>query len=107
MRRSIMVGGALVLVLALGACAAGSAELAHAASSGELSQFFLGVWHGLIAPVMLIVEVVNRLAPHVLPWAGVRFYEAKGTGVAYDVGFYLGLAGSPVALFGWSRRRRG
>jgi hypothetical protein len=105
MKRSSKVASALVLVLLLGACAAGSAESAHAASSGELAQFFLGIWHGLIGPVMLIVEVVNRLAPHVLPWS-VRFYEPKGTGVAYDVGFYLGLAGSPVVLLsGWSRRR--
>ena len=91
MKRSIEVAGAMVLVLALAACAAGSAESAHAASSGGLSQFFLGVWHGLIGPVMLIVEVVNRLAPHALPWT-VRFYESKGTGIVYDVGFYLGLA---------------
>ena len=105
MKRSIKVASALVLVLALAACAAGSAESAHAASGGDLSQFLLGIWHGLIAPVMLIVEVINRLAPHALPWT-VRMYEAKGTGVAYDVGFYLGLAGSPVVVVsGWSRRR--
>ena len=105
MKRSIKLAGALALVLAVAACAAGSAESAHAASGGWLSQGLLGFWHGLIAPVMLIVEVVNHFAPHALPWS-VRFYESKGTGVIYDVGFYLGLAGSPVALVGWSRRRR-
>jgi|SRR5579872_2242977 len=105
MKRSVKVASTLFLVLALAACAAGSAESAHAASSGGLSQFFLGVWHGLIGPVMLIIEVVNRVAPHALPWS-VRFYELKATGIAYDIGFYLGLAGSPVALLsGWSRRR--
>lgn len=105
MRRSLKIASALVFVLLLGACVAGSSESGHAASSGELAQFFLGIWHGLIGPVMLIVEVINRLAPHVLPWS-VRFYEPKGTGVVYDVGFYLGLAGSPVALLsGLSRRR--
>ncbi len=105
MKRTVKVASALALVLLLGACVAGSAESGHAASSGELAQFFLGIWHGLIGPVMLVVEVIDRLAPHVLPWS-VRFYEAKGTGVAYDVGFYLGLAGSPVALLsGLSRRR--
>lgn len=104
MRQSVKLLGALCLVLALGACVAGSAEAAHAASGGELAQFLLGIWHGLIGPVMLIVEVINRLAPHVLPWS-VRFYEPKGVGVAYDVGFYLGLAGSPVALLSSWRRR--
>ena len=44
---------------------------------------------------MLIVEVINRFAPHLLPWT-VRFYETKGTGFAYDIGFYFGLVGSPV-----------
>jgi hypothetical protein len=105
MKRSVKVTGAFVLLLVLAACAAGSAESAHAASGGDLSQFLLGVWHGVIAPVMLIIEVVDRLAPHALPWT-VRMYEPKGTGVAYDVGFYLGLAGSPVIVVsGWSRRR--
>jgi hypothetical protein len=98
------LSGVLALCLAVCACAAGSPEAAHAASGGGLSQFLLGLWHGLIAPVMLLVEVVNRLAPHALPWT-VRFYEAKGTTVIYDVGFYLGLVGSPVLVGSrWPRR---
>jgi hypothetical protein len=105
MNRSLKLAGSLAFVLALGACVAGSAESAHAASGGLLSQVLLGFWHGLIAPVMLIIEVVNRLAPHALPWT-VHMYETRATGVAYDVGFYLGLAGSPVVFVGWSRRRR-
>jgi hypothetical protein len=96
---------ALAALLALGACAAGTAESAHAAAGGDISQFFLGLWHGIIAPLMLIVEVINRLAPHLLPWQ-VRFFEAKGTGVVYDVGFYFGLIGSPL-LVGSRVRRRG
>ena len=105
MGRTFKFAGALVLVLALCACVAGSAESQHTAAGGDFMQFLLGFWHGLIAPVMLIVEVINRLAPHTLPWT-VRVYESKGTGVAYDVGFYLGLVGSPL-LIGrrrWSRR---
>lgn len=104
MKRSVEIIGALALLAALSACTAGSGASAHAASGGEFSQFLLGVWHGLIAPVMLIIEVINRLVPHVLPWS-VRFYETKSTGAAYDVGFYIGLAGSPLALASrWSRR---
>jgi hypothetical protein len=89
------LAGAFILVLALAACVAGSGESAHAASGGMLSQFLLGFWHGLIGPLMLIAEVINRLQPHLLPWT-VHFYETKATGAAYDVGFYLGLVGSPV-----------
>jgi hypothetical protein len=103
-KRAIKLTGLTLLVLTLAACAAGSSEAQHAASGGDVSQFLLGIWHGVIAPVMLIVEVINRFAPHVLPWS-VRFFETKATGVAYDVGFYLGLVGSPLLLGSrWSRR---
>ncbi len=105
MKRAVAAAVGLIAVLALTACVAGSQESAHAAAGGLLSQFVLGLWHGVIAPVTLIVEVINRLAPHLLPWT-VRLYEAKDTAVAYDVGFYLGLAGSPIVIrTGWSGRR--
>ncbi len=103
-KRVLIVAGA-VMLLALGACVAGSGESQHAAASGGLlSQLLLGFWQGLIAPLMLIVEVIDQFAPHLLPWS-VRFYEARGTGVFYDVGFYVGLVGSPLLIgAGWSRR---
>ncbi len=104
MKPDLTVGLAAVALLALSACVAGSAESQHAASGGLLSQLLLGFWHGVIAPVTLIVEIVNRLAPHALPWR-LHLYEARDTGVAYDVGFYLGLVGSPIVIGGrWSRR---
>ena len=105
MKRGLLVAGTILLVLALGACVAGSAESQHAASGGLLTQILLGFWHGLIAPVMLIIEVVDKFAPKLLPWS-VKFYEVRGTGVVYDIGFYFGLVGSPLlAHTGWSRRR--
>jgi hypothetical protein len=104
MKRTLIVVGLAGVVLALAACAAGSGESQHAASGGVLSQLLLGFWHGLIAPVMLIVEVIDKFVPKLLPWS-VKFYEARGTGVVYDVGFYFGLVGSPLlAHTGWSRR---
>jgi hypothetical protein len=103
-KRWLIIAGAVGLALALSACAAGSAESQHAASGGILSELLLGFWHGLIAPLMLIVEVIDRFAPHLLPWT-VRMYESRGTGVLYDVGFYFGLVGSPLVAAGWSRRR--
>ncbi|HXQ15649.1 MAG TPA: hypothetical protein VN814_13595 [Caulobacteraceae bacterium] len=106
MKRTLIVVGLAGLVLTLAACAAGSAESQHAASGGVLGQLLLGFWHGLIAPVMLIVEVIDKFAPHLLPWS-VRFYESRGTGVVYDVGFYFGLVGSPLlAHTGWRSRNR-
>lgn len=93
----------LVVSLALAACVAGSGEFEHAAAGGALSQAVLGFWHGVIAPVTLIIEIVNRLAPHLLPWRA-HLYESKAAGVAYDIGFYIGLAGGPPIL--WTRFRR-
>ncbi|MDR3508552.1 MAG: hypothetical protein P4L64_11690 [Caulobacteraceae bacterium] len=69
-----------------------------------LSQLLLGFWHGIIAPVTLIVEIINHFWPHALPWR-LHLYEAHETGVPYDVGFYLGLAGGPPVVWSsWSRR---
>ncbi len=103
MTRVIKIAGWAALLLTLAACTAGSAEAQHTASQGPLWQFILGVWHGVIAPFTLIAEVLNAFLPHLLPWS-VHFYEPKGTGVLYDVGFYFGLVGSPLAI-GRSWRR--
>jgi hypothetical protein len=103
MKTSARIAGAMVVVLVLSACAAGSTESQHAAQAGVLSQLLLGFWHGVIAPVALIVEVVNFFAPHLLPWT-MRLYEPQGTGVVYDIGFYVGLSGGPTIIF--SRRSR-
>ncbi len=91
----LALGG--ILCLALCACVAGSGESHHAASGGALAQFGLGLWQGIIAPLTLIVEIVNRFAPHVLPWT-TRMYETAAAGWAYDVGFFIGLIGSPVIV---------
>jgi hypothetical protein len=105
MKSALKIAGAAAMLLLLAGCVAGSAESHHAASSGDLSQFLLGFWHGIIAPVTVIVELINRLLPHLLPWHA-QLYEPSGTGVAYDVGFYLGLAGGPpIVINTWSRRR--
>ena len=102
MQQAIRTAAAIIVLGLLGGCVAGSGDAGQAASGGFLSQFLLGLWHGLIGPLTLVGEVVNHFAPHLLPWK-VRFYEAKASGAPYDAGFYLGLAGSPMLV--WSRRR--
>jgi hypothetical protein len=88
---------AVLLLTALSGCVAGSEAAHHAAGQGFIVQFVLGFWHGVIAPFSLICEVINVFAPHLIPW-NIHLYESRGTGVAYDVGFYLGLVGSPVVI---------
>lgn len=86
----------------LGACAAGSPDAHQMAQGSGLNQFLIGLWHGVIGPVTLVVELINRFAPHATPWK-VHFFE-RDSGVLYDVGFYLGLVFGPSVLFLRPRR---
>ncbi|HEY2177923.1 MAG TPA: hypothetical protein VGH15_05015 [Caulobacteraceae bacterium] len=97
-RRSSRLLGALALALLLSACAAGGVESHQAAQGGILSQFLLGLWHGIISPITLLVEIGHKLFPGIIPWA-IRLYETRDATVVYDVGFYLGLAGAPSMAF--------
>lgn len=99
MRHSTITNLALAagLLLVLSACAPGTGDSARAASGGIVSELFLGLWHGIIAPITLIVEIINALVPKLIPWR-VHLYETKATGVFYDLGFYFGIASHPIAL---------
>ncbi len=44
--------------------------------------FLMGIWHGWIAPISLIVSIFK---------AGVRIYEPNNTGWWYDFGFYIAI----------------
>ena len=103
MKRTLQTVGIFLVLLALGACVAGSAESRAIRPGGALSQLFLGLWHGIIGPLTLIVEVINHFFPHLVPW-NAKFYETRGTTFIYDLGFYIGLIGSP--LIASSRYRR-
>ena len=94
-----------LLVVGLCACAAGSADAQHAAHSGGLSIFVLGFWNGLIAPVTLVVELINEFATRgALPWSP-HFYQ-EGAGVIYDAGFFVRIVAGPSILWSGSLRRR-
>ncbi|HWF00561.1 MAG TPA: hypothetical protein VG248_12245 [Caulobacteraceae bacterium] len=97
-KRAVRIVLALAVVLTLTACAAGTPDAARAASGGPVSQLVLGFWHGIIAPVTLIVEVIHRFIPGVLnlPW---HLYETGAASVPYDVGFFFGLGGGPTFIF--------
>jgi hypothetical protein len=93
-----------LLALGLSACAAGSADAQQAAQSGGVSVFVLGFWHGLIAPITLLVEAINEFATGALPWSP-RMYQ-EGGGVVYDIGFFIGIIVGPSILWTGSLRRR-
>jgi hypothetical protein len=95
---------AALLVLALSACTAGSSDAQQAAQSGGLSVFVLGFWHGLIAPLTLLVSAINEFATGALQWSP-RMYQ-EGGGVIYDIGFFIGIIAGPSILWSGSLRRR-
>lgn len=81
-------------VLALAGCAAGvNPEAGTAAPGGDIAGFWLGLWHGVIAPITFIVSLFSD---------GVNVYEVHNNGNWYNFGFVLGA----VVLIGGSHGAR-
>jgi hypothetical protein len=98
MKQAPRIALVLIVTMALAACAAGSPQSVQATGGGPIALLALGVWHGIIAPITLIVEILNKFAPGLVPvhW---RMYETGASSALYDLGFYFGLAGGPSFLF--------
>ena len=76
------IAPALLILLTVSACAAGTDQSQTAAHGGALYQLVVGLWHGLIAPFTLIGEIINTIAPRTLPWT-FRMYEVDNGGALY------------------------
>ena len=50
---------------------------------GRVARAGAGLWHGIIAPVTLVISFFN---------SDVRMYEVHNTGSEYDLGFFIGIA---------------
>ncbi len=82
----------VALTLILAACAAGSnPEVGVGAADGDIAGFWLGLWHGLIAPITFLISLFKD---------SVNVYEVHNSGNWYDFGFMFGAA---IALGGSSR----
>lgn len=75
--RSLAFAALALLLLTLGACAAGDPRYAVETPAG----FWAGLWHGLISLIALILSLFTEL----------RFYEVDNNGWWYDAGFLLGI----------------
>lgn len=72
-----------LVVLAVTACAASPNELrATPNADGEVAGFWLGLWHGVIAPFAFLVSLFN---------ANVGIYEVHNSGGWYNFGYLMGL----------------
>jgi len=94
-RRLILL--VVVAALVLAACTAGpNPAVGTPDSGGDTAGFFLGLWHGIIAPITFVISLFSDT---------VNVYDVHNSGAWYDFGFVLGA----VFLIGGShgaRRRR-
>lgn len=68
--------------LLLASCVAGAnPELGAAGADGDLAGFWLGLWHGIIAPITFVISLFTD---------DVSLYEVRNNGNWYDFGFVLG-----------------
>ena len=79
----------LVLVLlvlsVLAGCAAGPNQFKGTPGSdrGEVACFWLGLWHGFIAPFVFLASLFK---------SNLNIYEVHNNGAWYNFGYLLGLA---------------
>ncbi len=82
----------LSLLLFLISCTA-SQPAATVATPG----FWLGLWHGFIAPITFVISLFPN---------DLRIYAFPNSGLWYDFGFMLGISGFSGGVFAGNRKRR-
>jgi hypothetical protein len=96
MRARVFVGAAVVSLVLFSACAPGPNDRRDVPDDhGEVSGFWMGLWHGAIAPITFVVSLFSR---------EVQPYEVHNNGGWYNFGFLLGLT---VPLGGGARGAAG
>jgi hypothetical protein len=82
MRRARWILLLAVGVVLIAACTAGvNPEVDSASPDGDIAGFFMGLWHGFIAPITFFVSLFTD---------NVNIYEVHNNGNWYDFGFVLG-----------------
>jgi len=79
--RWILVPVLVVLAVGLASCAAGPNSQQGLPDGGDVAGFWLGLWHGFIAPVSFVISLFTD---------NVSVYEVHNSGNWYDFGFVLG-----------------
>ena len=83
----------LLLLIVLAGCAPGpNPSKKMAGEHAEIAGFWLGVWHGLIAPVVFVASLFK---------GDLNIYEVHNNGTWYNFGYLFGLA----CFFGGSGNR--
>jgi hypothetical protein len=81
-KKVFVIGLLVIVVLTLSACAASPNQFADPQNvEGTAAGFWLGLWHGFIAPVTFIISLFNK---------NVGVYEVFNNGGWYNFGFLAG-----------------
>lgn len=82
----------IMMMLVLASCVPGDG----ANTASKPAGFFMGIWHGWIAPVSLILSIFND---------NLSIYETANTGFFYDLGYYIAVISGfgGIAFFRKSR----
>ena len=91
-KRLLILSLLTIMLLAMTGCLAGGG----AYSEGREANFLMGIWHGWIAPISLILGLFRP---------GIRIYEMNNTGWWYDFGFYMAVI-SGFGGLSLSRRKK-
>lgn len=90
MKRVLLFGLVVIMLLSLAACAAGPNPQKNIANEEEeVVKFWRGIWHGFITPFTFIISLFND---------SVGIYETHNNGGWYNFGYILGL----MVIFGGS-----
>jgi ABC-type multidrug transport system permease subunit len=84
-----------LIVLTLMLLTACTATQPAVSPDGDVPGFWLGLWHGFIAPVTFIISL----------FSSIRIYAFPNTGLWYDFGFMLGISGFSGGVFASGRRK--
>lgn len=84
----------LVVLLLLVGCVPGDGRN----TSDNPAGFFWGIWHGWMAPISLVVGLVDK---------DIRVYEIFNRGWSYDFGFYISIISGfgGISLFRKKKKR--
>ncbi len=83
-KRLLLVSIAILAMLLLAGCAAGTNPTVDVLDAGGKSAgFWSGLWHGVISPVTFIISLFSD---------NVNVYEVHNSGNWYDFGFMLGVS---------------
>ena len=83
----------VLLMLLLTSC---TATQLPGSTEGDVPGFWLGLWHGFIAPITFIISLFPN---------DLRIYAYPNNGLWYDFGFMLGIGGFSGGIFAGSRKR--